>query len=327
MLARSSRFALSAIFLSGCASAPPPPAPPAPPPPPVVEEPVVVETPQPIEASSDPNVVRCGIDDRPRAILGRVPAGPAGAARAKVVAEQVAPPMPQPGVTPAPRPRVVLKVEPPRASGGHSLAPKVSSALTSSIADFDGCEPFATPDDESKIDLAMSLSSGGAPLRVLPPTKAKPSVYVRCLMERACQLRGGEDAAAADLVLPVVITWNYPRLRGKAPAATEGVTPRVFFEARPDLDASPSAFTRTVRQITRQAVRTCVGVVAEASVRITLKLSKAKSPRVVGTTITDLSPGVPQGIEECVHERMKTLTLAERPDGFAADELALVVAW
>jgi hypothetical protein len=326
MSARSPHLAVLAAFVAGCASAPPP-APPAPPPPPA-EEPGPVAEPPHVEPPSDPNVVRCGIDDRPRAIQGRAPAEVASEPRAKIAVPSAPFPAPQqPGLVPPPRPRVVLKVDTVRAARGSTLPAKVASALGSSATDLDGCEPLATPEDESKVELAMSLSSGGAPLRVLPPSSSKPSPYVRCLMERACQLRGGEDAPPAEVVLPLTVTWNYPRMLGKALPPNQGVVPRVFFEARPELDASTHAFPRTLRQLTRQAARTCVGQLTDTTVRVTLTLSKAKTPRVLAAKVVELAPGFPQGTEDCLYERMKISTLAERPEGFTAEEVSLVVAW
>lgn len=323
-----------ACVAAACSPAPAPVVAPSPPAPLAsassVSEPDVAVR----EAPADPNVVRCGVDDRPRAILGAWDDDAGDRSHAKRQMAVAAPPaiaVPMPAGSapppPAPTPRATAKLAAPKLLGGAATPAALASAFAASDLDLDGCEALATTDDEGAFELTVALASGGATLAVSRAAAPKPTPYVRCVMERACRLRGDEGASRGDVVVPIAVRWNFPKLRGKAPTQAGAQAPRTFFEARDDANASKHGFFRTLRVLVRQDARGCAGQPDGAELRVTVTLAKGKAPRVVSAKSEALAPGIADGVAECIAERLKGRTLPDRPAGFVDSELALIVAW
>ena len=323
--------AFLALSLGACAAAPPATAPVSPLPP--AASTASAEDPRPpSDEVVDPALVRCGIDDRPRAILGDRDDGGGDRERAKSPPPHArfAPPPQPPGVVPSgppAMPRATATLAPPRLVGGQSAPPPLSAAFAASPLDLDGCEALATVEDEGSYELALSLASGGTPLVVKPPPTGKPSAYVRCVMERACQLRGDASTAPGDVLVGVHVKWNFPKRRGTAKAPEGAQPPRTVFEARDDQNASKHAFYRALRELVRQDARVCGGQLDGTEARITLSLSKARTPRITATKVEPLAPGIAPEIEACIVERLTHRALAERPAGFVDTEVALLLTW
>lgn len=200
----------AAVALAACAGGPEPTTPTSattaePPPPPTVVSQVPEMPPE------DPRVVRCGVDDRPRSVVstadddleapeaqrGRRAARPApeeGALFADRAAPEMKPRMPpqgerfEPEGPPIP-PRIFIVREPPRPVSGGSLSAGVAQRLASSDPKYDVCSDLFAEVDLGRHPLEVSLSSTGAPLDVRSFGAGAPSRFLRCAMERACQVR------------------------------------------------------------------------------------------------------------------------------------------
>jgi hypothetical protein len=208
--------AAGALLLGACGPAEPAPVAPTPEPLPVA----TVET--PIERE-EPGVVRCGVDDRPRPV-GAAPGEPAPAAerallgapaRSLVLAEAVAPmarrmlPSQAPFPPPVDVPRLQVVISPGALRVAGSPAPPSLSSGMTGAADPTVCEELATGDDAGSVELEVRLASTAEPLSVRT-ARRPPSPFVRCLMERACQIRASGAAASATLTQPIQVSVTEP---------------------------------------------------------------------------------------------------------------------
>ena len=205
-------FAVACSLAIACApSGPPNPPPRTPPPPPERDNTVLVPVP-----NDDPRVVRCGVDDRPRNVVGArdtvsprlsavdrsffgdriaVPGPTAGAPMAKPTIARQPPPEPLPNQ----RPPLIVTVDAPRPVPGGAMP----SGLGSLRPDLSSCEDVLESGDVGTYAVEVAMASSGAPTEVRVGERA-PSKFVRCAMERACQIRAAAGEATR-IVLPIVV--------------------------------------------------------------------------------------------------------------------------
>lgn len=205
----------AASLAAACAATPPPNPPPPPPPPPDGDHGVAVLVP-----SDDPRLVRCGVDDRPRSVVGSLlPAHPRLAAESRAfLGDRAAPdppagaPMPMkptiareppPQSPPIPRPPLLVTIELPRPVPGGAM-PSGVGALRPDLA---ACDDLLEAGDAGTYGLEVAIASNGAPTEVRLSTS--PSKFVRCAMERACQVRAA-PGEASRVMLPLVIRAERP---------------------------------------------------------------------------------------------------------------------
>jgi hypothetical protein len=239
MKPRSATGALSLLCaLAACSGSPAQPA--ATPAQPATS---IVATPQggPPEREA-PSVVRCGVDDRPRPVGAspgaapapdaeplRRPARPDGLDQADDV-DQLRPlahsrrvvrddrallgePIAMPDVPPRPVHKVTITAGPPRATTAAGNAVEGGAgALTEGMtgaADPVVCQELAAEGDTGPVELEVRLASTAEPLSV-HVERAAPTPFVRCLMERACQIRAAPGAASARISLPLDVLVGAP---------------------------------------------------------------------------------------------------------------------
>lgn len=309
-------LASSLLCAAACASSPPASSPVAPgppaasaqldPPPPVVVEP-----------ESDPKIVRCGVDDRPRSVVSSLDLGPSERARRVPMkpAFEIAAPL-QRGIS----------VPPPV---GGPVLPRVTAALDkpsvqfASMPDLDACEGLATVADEATFQFPVELSTEGAPLRVRPPA-ASVSPYVRCLQERLCGLGGGPQSK--QLTVPVSVKWNYARrLSPRAAPDGQASAPRVTFERELPAAHARHAYARTLKALVHHAAAACGFPGAEVSLILTVTLDKRM--KITGAKGEATGPELPQHMPTCVAERMKGEQLPAPPEPRPSGDVALVLDW
>lgn len=231
-------------------------------------------------------------------------------------------PQPQQPLVPVP-PRVTVALGTPRGPGVDAAT--AARAFASSSPDFLACESLARPEDDGAYDLPITFASGGNPLLVRPPSASSPSPYVRCVMERACGLRG--EVAAGEVTVPVRVTWAFPRAKAKRPADAGMDPPVTFFEDVPEA-ARNHAFFRHLRTVARAAARTCTQPLGEgAAARLTISLSAARTPTITGVAPVALGPAVLEPVLTCIAARLKAERPTLRPEGFDARTVAVIVDW
>jgi hypothetical protein len=178
--------------------------------------------PDPLERE-DPGVVRCGIDDRPRPVGDLAPDADERAARAAArgrlrgAAERslIGDRMVMPFVPEEPLPEVTITAGPLRlgpaaaAQGGAGGAVGAVSEGMVGAADPTVCSQLATEADGGAVELVLKMASTAEPLAVRVGT-SPPSPFVRCLMERACQVRATPAAASATLTIPLAVVVTPP---------------------------------------------------------------------------------------------------------------------
>jgi hypothetical protein len=135
----------------------------------------------------------------------------------RFLGEMVATPLPQgaraPRRIPPPRPPVdtppplQVSIEP----GTPRLGTEPSPGSTGLVGPASGevCESLAAVADSGPLDLEVELASTAVPLRVRS-NRPSPSPFVRCLMERACRVKAGPEAASRRLTLPVALKVEAP---------------------------------------------------------------------------------------------------------------------
>jgi hypothetical protein len=200
-----------AVLACGPAT-PPPEAPPAP------SASATAALP-PAEAP-DPAVVRCGVDDQPRAIgqLSPPDFSPLDSPLdRRPLLGKIMPPEPPP----PPNRGAPIQLPPSREVSVQQGTPRLGKAGLSSAAglpasfalvgltDLDVCEPLAAAPDSGPLDLEVELASNALPLRVRA-SRSKQSPFVRCLMERACRVRAPVEGASQRLTLPLMLRVEAP---------------------------------------------------------------------------------------------------------------------
>ncbi|MCU0655073.1 MAG: hypothetical protein MUF64_07240 [Polyangiaceae bacterium] len=246
----------------------------------------------------DPRAVRCGVDDRPRNVLGAVfrddagdpsdpiflkiemvapaPMPPNGAiAKPRFVPADMAPEPIDPGSPPL---RIFIERRPVSLSSGAPLPAELSSAFASIDPQFDVCNTLVTQDFQGgNVTMELELASSGAPLRVLPVGDAPVSPHTRCLLERACQYQTRASLGQLTRVqIPLVLT----RERPPPPPPPPPPQPTVRLDTTSENASSTHAELQLqLRTIVADAARACGGVPGRAQTRFLLDLSQEGSFR------------------------------------------------
>jgi hypothetical protein len=287
----------------------------------------------------DPRVVRCGVDDRPRSVTSALDADSGERSAKRAPADVAAPPIPMPfplqqpvptaSALPVPpmKPRANIALGDPRAASGV-LPPEVAAALAKNGAPYLDCDGLAKETDEGAFELRVSLATGGAALTIAPPPAVEVTPYLRCLVERSCQVRGAESAPAVDVILPLRITWAFPHAKPTTRHPEGGAAPFVVFEGVTDSSLNQPFFTY-LRTMTRQTARTCLAgrmLLSGARARAHLKIGgTSEHPTLSSVTAEALGPSVDDQLLACMSDQIKLDGLLPLPKGFNAPELAVVV--
>ncbi|MCS6898280.1 MAG: hypothetical protein RMJ98_00720 [Myxococcales bacterium] len=321
------------LGLAACSAAPPAP--------PVTSAPAasVATSEPPPERSGwtimDPRVIRCGIDDRPRNVLGaELPPRPLPALLAEVAAQAPAPlsrpvvqidmalePSPQPAQPPL---RFTIERDRAMLSGGGALPPQLAAVFESIDPQFDVCSTLA-PQDLSEVSLAFDVefASNGAPLRVLPVGEGEVAPFTRCLQERACQYQTRVPLGQLIRVrVPLRIHRDQPLPPRPLPAA------QVRVDVATEMPSNNLAELQLqLRTVLADAARGCGLVPGRAQVRFLMdlvnmqaaplrrsgRLRRHPSPRTVVEQVrTQLLAGqVPTDVLSCVVEGISGRSLVE----------------
>ncbi len=310
-------------LLLGCSAppGPPPAAPPAPTGAPASAAPSSSAAGPPSWESVDPRAVRCGVDDRPRNILGAGPGfgaalaprperrllAEAPAAPAKIMMEDIAPPLP------------TLRVErlPLQLAGGEALPAGLAAALAAVDPEYGACDALMTdPQPPGAMAFTLELASSGAPLRVTPQAAGQPGAYAHCLMERTCQL---QTRTAPGQVLAVSVplrVFHEPPPGTPRPEETVKVTldGAVRDELQLQLVAAAS-----------EVARLCEAIPGQVSAQLTIELQVrrvAPPPRrrrvtaltsfatVTQVRMKPLAGVVPPAVQGCVTDTLKQRSFA-----------------
>lgn len=182
----AARATLVAATLAACGPAPTPSDPGALPPPSAsastsAEPPLVEET-------TDGRVVRCGVDDLPKNVVGET------AVRTPFLAK----PMPDRmdiDLPEAPQPRVEIARRPLDAS----LSEDARRALDAVNPQYEVCSPVMTQADVGTARHVLEIGAAGLPIRVR--SAGEPTRFTRCLMERSCQLKAPRGPLRVEITL------------------------------------------------------------------------------------------------------------------------------
>jgi hypothetical protein len=254
----------------------------------------------------DPRAVRCGIDDRPRNVLGadtRTPLldsrsakdtlalAPDSRGAKKILAEAVAGmPAPRRPIRPIdmapepipegpPPPRLLVERRPISMSNGGPIPTELSTAFASIDPQFEVCNALAPQDFRGgTVTMELELASSGAPLRVLPVGDGDVSPHSRCLMERACQYQTRASLGQLTKVrVPLQVNREQPL---PPPPPPPPPMPQVQVDA---ISESPSGnlaeLQLQLRTALANAARGCGPVPGRAQVRFLVDLSQEQRPR------------------------------------------------
>jgi hypothetical protein len=230
----------------------------------------------------DPRAIRCGIDDRPRNVLGvDLPPQAPQVLLAEVVAGAPAPPRkrrmdmaPEPIPNPGPPPpRLLIERGPAVLSGGGPLPPELVSAFRTIDPQYEVCNPLAPQDfPGGPLTLEVELASSGAPLRVLPVGDGEVTPFARCLQERACQYQTRASLGQITRVrVPLQVHRDQP--------LPQPPSPQPPIQVRVDAASeSPSAnlaeLQLQLRTILAEAAQDCGPVSGRAQVRFLLDMTR-----------------------------------------------------
>jgi hypothetical protein len=258
VLAPLAAFCVAAAALACGPTMPPSELPPAPSAPPVATV-----------AAPDPDVVRCGVDDQPRPVTeqdlapsllpdrapsrDRIPTQERGLLGIQVEM------LPEPSSTPAlpGPPPLLISIEP----GTPRLGTEPSPGSTGLVGPASGevCESLAAVADSGPLDREVELASPAAPLRVRS-NRPNPSPFVRCLMERACRVKAGSEAASRRLTLPVALKVEAP-----PPPPPPSSAPVSRIEVQLAKNQGKGGFSLSTAQLSRlvtSASQQCAGLIA-----------------------------------------------------------------
>lgn len=250
-------FALLVLVAAGCGPAPSPVDPkPGP------TQPVATTVP----VEDDPRIVRCGVDDRPRSVVGaaETPRSPFLGAP-PVVASRAPPPLfvpPSEGelveAPPEPQPTITLT-----RTAARALPDRPASgldALATQNPQYEVCAELVRREDAGLHEHTVEFGAAGLPLRVV--ADATPSRLARCLMERSCQLRA---PGRLDVRLGVQAARTEPPVKPPVdppkPAADDV---RVTFEGETG---------RSATKVLGDVVRGCAGT-AQRPLEVTIEVTQ-----------------------------------------------------
>ena len=187
------------------------------------------EAPVLAEVSADPRVVRCGVDDRPKNVVGsREPvdffpaAGPRLAA-SPLVAQSFGHPSPSKMVMAKPRPPSIRTVAlaRPRSSAFFESATRGGSQVdeatkTAAIGRrFDVSECIGEADmAKGAIVIQLRVASSGAPLEARPKSTELDDRMTHCVVELGCQLTLPAGAPPGDLEIRAALSQVQPVFKG-----------------------------------------------------------------------------------------------------------------
>ncbi len=139
----------------------------------------------------------------------------------------------------------------PRPAPGLTLSAAHMAALALSNPQYEACADLATDADLREHDLDVELSETGAPSAVRLSDGAIPSRAVRCLMDRACQLRGAAGAPTRA-VMPIVMARQPPPA---GPPTTASIPVDIVLEGPLAASSEPTALR--IRSIFQEVAAGC----------------------------------------------------------------------
>lgn len=281
----SRAFFLLLGALTACSPAAPPPSTPAP-----TASVATSDSPSGNGWSTmDPRAIRCGIDDRPRNVMGAALVQPAREEHAsRLLAEAPAfPPnagaraprrivptdmMPEPVDPGPPPPQLIIERLPMGLTNGGPLPAELSTAFSSINPQYEVCNTLAGQDAQGgPVTFELELASSGAPLRVLPVGEHTISPHERCLMERACQYQTHASLSQLTRVrVPLRVNREQPPPPPTPP--TPPAQPQVRVDASSEAPSQNlSELQLQLRTLVADAARSCGAVDGRAQVRFILE--------------------------------------------------------
>jgi hypothetical protein len=217
-------------------------------------------------------------------------------------------------VTPT-APALLLERELPRRADGGPLASAIADALQSKPIGLEACRDLAADADEGEHPLLTDFASSGAPLSVREgATTSAPSRFVRCAMERVCQL-SAPPGDAFRAVLPLRVRFDRPpAVPVPPPPPPRTSIPVDVTLTGPRANAVDDASV-AVRAQVRQAAGECSASRppprgASLHLRVTFQKSPSDASILVPTKIESGPRGnVDLGVVGCITDRLGRMTL------------------